>query len=78
MRAAAGDQYRVRSRVIGHPDRTGEILEVHGPDGSPPYLVRWDDDGHVGLVFPGTDALVEHLVEPADGRAVTPSASTVA
>jgi hypothetical protein len=69
MRAAVGDQYRVRSRVIGHPDRTGEILEVHGPDGGPPYLVRWDDDGHVGLVFPGTDALVEHLIEPAGGNA---------
>jgi hypothetical protein len=64
--------------VIGHADRTGEILEVHGPDGSPPYLVRWDDDGHVGLVFPGTDALVEHLVEPAAGREATSSGSTVA
>ncbi|MBI5089790.1 MAG: DUF1918 domain-containing protein [Actinobacteria bacterium] len=69
MHAAVGDQYRVRSRVIGHADRTGEILEVHGPDGGPPYLVRWDDDGHVGLVFPGTDALVEHLVEPRTANA---------
>jgi hypothetical protein len=36
----------------------GEILEVRGGGGNPPYLVRFDD-GHEGLVFPGTDATVE-------------------
>jgi hypothetical protein len=25
---------------------TGEILEVRRADGTPPYLVRWSDDGH--------------------------------
>jgi len=33
--------------------RDGEILEVHGEDGGPPYLVRWSDSGHESLVFPG-------------------------
>jgi hypothetical protein len=39
-------------------DRTGEIIEVKGPSGTPPYLVRFED-GHEGLVFPGPDAVVE-------------------
>jgi hypothetical protein len=28
--------------------------------------VRWSDDGHEGLFFPGSDAIVEH---PAEGSA---------
>ena len=38
-----------------------EILEIHGVEGAPPYLVQWSDDGHVGLVFPGPDAVVQRL-----------------
>lgn len=26
---------------------------------SPPYVVKWHDDGHEGLVFPGQDARIE-------------------
>jgi len=33
---------------------------VHGHDGEPPYLVRWDD-GHEGLFFPGPDARLHHF-----------------
>lgn len=40
-------------------DRTGEITEVHGANGEPPYLVRFED-GHEGLVYPGPDSIVEH------------------
>ena len=61
MRAHVGDQYRVRSRIIGHPDRLGEVLEIRGPDGAPPYAIRWDDNGHEVLVFPGTEAVIDHL-----------------
>ncbi len=39
--------------------RTGEIVEVRGAGGEPPYLVRFDD-GHTALVFPGPDAIIEH------------------
>ncbi len=46
---------------MGEPDRHAEILEVRGSDGRPPYLVRWSDDGHVGLIFPGPDAIVQHF-----------------
>ncbi|HEY5249192.1 MAG TPA: DUF1918 domain-containing protein [Dermatophilaceae bacterium] len=36
-----------------------EIVEIRGPGGAPPYLVRRVDGSEV-LVFPGADASVEH------------------
>jgi Domain of unknown function (DUF1918) len=61
MQAKVGDQLTIRGHHVGDPDRHAEIMEVHGADGAPPYLVRWDDTGHATLLFPGTDAVVEHL-----------------
>ena len=61
MKATVGDRLVVKGHRVGEPDRDGEILEVHGKDGSPPYVVRWSDDGHEGLLFPGRDAFVEHF-----------------
>ena len=61
MFASVGDRLVVRSRNLDGPVRDGEIVEVKHPDGSPPYVVRWSDDGHEGLVFPGPDAYVEHF-----------------
>lgn len=58
MQAGVGDKLVVRGHHLGEPDRAGEILEARGTGGAPPYLVRWDEDGHVGLVFPGPDAAV--------------------
>jgi hypothetical protein len=65
MQAAKGDRLVIKSQRIGVPDRDAEILEVRGVDGGPPWLVRWSDDGHEGLFFPGSDAFVEHFVQPA-------------
>ena len=62
MRAAVGDRLHVHGRSVGTADRTAEIIEVRGPDGAPPYVVR-RDDGHEVIVFPGPDTSVEH-VEP--------------
>ncbi len=59
MRAAVGDRLHVHGRVVGTPDSTAEIVEVRGPDGAPPYRVRYPD-GHEALVFSGSDAAVEH------------------
>lgn len=67
MQAGVGDRLVVRGHHLGEPDRGGEILEVQGAGGTPPFLVRWDDDGHVGLVFPGPDATVHHVEAPARG-----------
>lgn len=60
MEARIGDRVVVRGRRIGQTEREGEILEVRGKRGEPPYVVRWTADGHEGLFFPGPDASVEH------------------
>ena len=59
MRAVVGDRLHVHANIVGHPGRAGEIVEVRGAGGEPPYLVRFDD-GHTALVFPGPDAIIEH------------------
>ncbi len=61
MRAAVGDRIIIHGRTIDEPVRDGEVLEVHGADGEPPYVVRWSADGHEGLFFPGPDAHIEHF-----------------
>jgi hypothetical protein len=58
MRAKVGDRLHVHGRSVGNADRIGEIIEVRGGDGQPPYVVRFED-GHETLVFPGPDATVE-------------------
>jgi len=58
MRAKVGDHLVVESKTVEQPRRDGEVLEVQGEDGGPPYLVRWSD-GHQGLTYPGPDA---HIV----------------
>jgi len=66
MRAAPGDRLVIKGHHVGEPDRDAEILEVRGENGDPPYFVRWSDDGHEGLFFPGSDAEVEHF--PQHGK----------
>jgi Domain of unknown function (DUF1918) len=61
MKANVGDRLVIKGHHVGEPDRDAEILEVHGEDGAPPYLVRWEEDGHEGLLFPGPDASIEHF-----------------
>ena len=61
MHASVGDRLIVHSTHVDGPVRDGEILEVHGPDGEPPYVVRWSDNGHEGLICPGPDASVHHF-----------------
>lgn len=68
MYATVGDRLIVHSTHVDGPVRDGEILEVHGQHGEPPYVVRWSDNGHEGLIFPGPDASVHHFTqEPSDG-----------
>lgn len=66
MQAIVGDRLSVHSHTVGRRERTGEIIDVRGADGSPPYLVRFDD-GHEALVYPGPDAVVEHHAAPPTG-----------
>lgn len=59
MHATVGDQLHVHGRTVGEGERYGEIVEVRGEDGEPPYLVRFDN-GHERLMFPGSDCEVEN------------------
>ena len=58
MQANVGDRIVVKAHSVDEPDRDCEVIDVHGVDGTPPYVVRWGDNGHVGLFFPGSDAMV--------------------
>ena len=62
VKAAVGDRLVIKSTHVDGPVRDGEVIEVRGKNGEPPFLVRWSD-GHEGLFFPGPDADVHH--EPA-------------
>ena len=59
MRATEGDQFVQHGRVVGQHDKVGEILEVMGQAGNPPYRVRFED-GHKHLIAPGPDSVVQH------------------
>lgn len=69
MRAKTGDWLHIHGRHVGNPEKVGQILEVHGETGAPPYRVRFDD-GHETIVYPGPDAVVEPEPEhtPGGGR----------
>jgi len=58
MHAIIGDRIIIRGRTVETPDKHGEIVEVRGPDGEPPYLVRFGE-GHHSVVYPGADFIVE-------------------
>lgn len=60
FRASVGDRLIVHGHHLGEPERDGEILEVFGRDGEPPYLVQWED-GHVSRLYPSSDAHVKHF-----------------
>jgi hypothetical protein len=50
----------------GEPERDGEILEVLGKNGAPPYVVRWDD-GRVSTRQSSSDVFVEHFEQRKSG-----------
>jgi len=63
--------------VVGHADHTVEIVEVRGPDGEPPFVVRYAD-GHTAVVFPGPDAVVERRPESSAGSgAASPTPGSI-
>jgi hypothetical protein len=56
MKAHTGDEIIIKAHHVGGRDRTAIILEVHGDDDSPPYLVEWADAPGEHLFWPGLDA----------------------
>ena len=70
MKAQKGDRIILTARHTDQATRDGEVLEVRGADGGPPYLVKWTD-GHTGLLYPGPGSVLrveaEHATfEPAE------------
>lgn len=61
MKAAPGNWLMIEGTHLNDPKRHGQILEVRGTDGAPPYLVRWDDTGTETVVIPTTGA---HILTP--------------
>jgi hypothetical protein len=57
--AQPGDRLVVHAHHQGDRERDAEILDVLGADG-PPYRVRWQDDGHESILYPGADVFIEH------------------
>ncbi|MFE2916483.1 DUF1918 domain-containing protein [Kitasatospora indigofera] len=67
MQAAVGDRIIVRGTRPGAVRRDGEIVGLHHPDGSPPYDVRWAEDGRVTEYIPGPDARIQHFGQEHEG-----------
>jgi hypothetical protein len=67
VQADVGDRIVIKGHRIGQPDRDCVVIEVHGPGGEPPYLVRWGDSGHVSHFYPGSDAQVHHYEKATSG-----------
>jgi hypothetical protein len=61
LRARPGDRLVIHAHHTGEAERDGEILEVLGEDGAPPFVIRWEADGHVSRLYPGPDAYVQHF-----------------
>jgi hypothetical protein len=57
MEATIGDEICIHGDIVGHADKHGEIVEVRGARGEPPYLVRFAD-GRTQLLYPGPDAII--------------------
>ncbi len=75
MRAAIGDTLHIHTNHVGEAEALGEILEVRGTDGAPPYLVQFRD-GRTRLLYPGADAVVE-APAPAGAPAAGSGSSAV-
>ena len=58
MYAEVGDRLMRGGLHAGLGQQLGVIVEVRNSDGSPPYLVKWDSDGHESLCFPEPDTYV--------------------
>ena len=61
MKAHTGDKLTISGHQVGEPKRVGRIEEVRGADGEPPYRVRWIENDHVTLLFPGPDCSIEPM-----------------
>ena len=79
MRARTGDRIILAGEVVDQPTRAGEVLQT-GPEGEPPYLVRWQD-GHTSSMFPGPGAVLrvveDHGRQAGEQEVAQPRAGTM-
>lgn len=66
MKAHVGDRLVIEGTKLDDRRRSGLIIALRHEDGTPPYVVRWLDDDHESLVFPGPTARVEPREAEAD------------
>jgi hypothetical protein len=55
MNVSVGDRIRIHGRVVGSGDRLGQVIEVRDD-----LLVVRYDDGHEGVLAPGSDCEISH------------------
>jgi hypothetical protein len=72
MHAVVGDRIRVSGTHLNDAVREGEVVEVRGEDGEPPFVVRWSNDGHESFFYPGPTTHVEHAQGGRPGEAAPP------
>jgi hypothetical protein len=66
--ARVGEWIEVHGHVQGQPPRHALVLEVLGSAGNEHYRVKWVDDDHESIFFPGPDAVIQHKAEsPSKG-----------
>jgi len=63
MRARVGD------RLVVGPDRIGVVIDVPAADGSPPYIVRWLEGGHIAMVQPDQYSRIVPAGQPVEAHA---------
>ena len=66
MIAQIGDRIVIKGTRVGDSTRVGVITALRHADGTPPYEVRWLEDGHLGVIFPGPETHVEHATAASD------------
>jgi hypothetical protein len=64
LRAEIGDALVIDQPGGAGQPRIGEITALLGPDGSPPYLVRWLAGDYESMIVPGPGARVEKRHRP--------------
>jgi hypothetical protein len=60
MEAKRGDRIVIRGRTVESTDRHGEIIDVRGVAGGPPYVIRFDNGSEI-VIQPGPDFTIEHV-----------------
>ena len=68
MDANVGDRIVVRGHRVGEHERDGESWRFTDRTEVRLFLVRWSADGHVGMVFPGSDVTIERHFEGHSAR----------